>query len=164
VAAAITEPSARDTPARHDREGKHVITLKELIDQHGIDVLDYLDRELAVPVLTGDQAQGDVIVFAEPGARAATDPVPQDGIAVVKGEAGGNTHLLLNGFGTVVYWRPSATAGTSTDDLDLGVLTVPEGATAWLAHPEHGYSGIGAGTYVVGRQREQAKTVQFVQD
>jgi len=42
----------------------------------------------------------------------------------------------------------------SEEGLDLGVLTVAEGAVAYLAHPEHAYSGIGAGTYVLRRQRE----------
>ncbi|NUR64049.1 MAG: hypothetical protein HOV87_36130 [Catenulispora sp.] len=34
------------------------------------------------------------------------------------------------------------------------MLTVAVGATAYLAHPEHAYSGIGPGTYVLRRQRE----------
>jgi hypothetical protein len=38
--------------------------------------------------------------------------------------------------------------------LDLGVLTVAEGAVAYLAHPEHAYSGIAPGTYLLRRQRE----------
>ena len=38
--------------------------------------------------------------------------------------------------------------------LDLGTLTVGPGALAYLAHPEHAYSGIGPGTYVLRRQRE----------
>jgi hypothetical protein len=66
----------------------------------------------------------------------------------VRGEFGGHTHTLL-AEGAVAF-----DAATGEEGLDIGVLTVAAGATAFLAHPEHAYSGIGPGTYVLRRQRE----------
>lgn len=139
----------------------NTLTLADAETAFGVHVDEHHDRQAGIPVLTGLQAQGDVIVL--PALRpAATIPVPQQGIAVVRGENGGHTHLLLAA-GTVT-WDPSSTAGIDPSDLDLGTLTVAEGATAYLAHPEHAYSGIGAGTYVLRRQREQADVTRFVAD
>lgn len=137
-------------------------TLAEVIDRHGVDVLDHLDRQLEVPVLAGLQAQGDVMVVPEGIAyvrKPATTAVPRAGIAVVKGENGGNTHLLLAEGDVFFDAIPRTDSG-----LDLGVLTVPAGSTALLAHPEHGYAGIAPGTYTVRRQREQADEIRLVQD
>ncbi len=50
------------------------------------------------------------------------------------------------------------------DALALGVLIVAAGATAFLAHPEHGYAGIAPGMYLFRRQREQADEIRLVQD
>lgn len=135
-------------------------TLDDLITTHGVDVDPHLEREATVPVSTGLQRQGDVIVI--PTAMAgrpqstATKPVPRQGVPVVRGEAGGNTHLLLAD-GAVAF-------DAAPRDLTLGVLTVEPGATAYLAHPEHGYAGIGPGTYVIRRQREQADEIRMVAD
>ena len=73
--------------------------------------------------------------------------MPRNGVPVVRGEFGGHTHTLLAE--GEVRFDPASDEG-----LDIGVLTVAEGAVAYLAHPEHAYSGIGAGTYVLRRQRE----------
>jgi len=136
-------------------------TLARLIDEHGVQVDEHLDRSLDVPVSAGLQRQGDVIVIpadiANPGGHAVT-PVPRDGVAVVQGENGGNTHLLLAA-GDVRY---DTLEGTSP--LDLGVLTIAADATAYLAHSEHGYAGIAPGTYTVRRQREQADEIRVVAD
>ncbi len=133
--------------------------LHELIDQHGVDVLAHLDRQAAVPVLSGLQAQGDVIVVPADSAPATTSVQPA-GFPVVEGESGGNTHLLL-AEGDVRFDQSSTTSGA---DLVLGTLTVAEGATAYLAHPEHAYTGIAPGTYELRRQREQADEIRMVQD
>jgi hypothetical protein len=135
-------------------------TLADLIDRHGIDVDPHLDRQVSVPVNTGLQRQGDVIVIPTPRAREATTPVPQTGLPVVRGEAGGNTHALVaDGPGVRCDLRD---AGVRS--LLLGTLTVPEGAVAYLAHPEHAYTGIGPGTYEIRRQREQADEIRVVAD
>lgn len=123
-------------------------TLAEAIEAHGIDVDEHLDRQMTIPILTGLQAQGDVMVVPRPTLAPAAVAVPRRGVAVVRGEFGGHTHMLL-AEGEV--WFDGA---EGEDGLDLGVLTVAEGSVAYLAHPEHAYSGIGAGTYVLRRQRE----------
>src|SRR5689334_20679760 len=114
-------------------------TLVDLIATHGVDVDPHLSREDLVPVSSGLQRQGDVIVIPTPMVQergaAATTPVPRAGVPVVRGEAGGNTHLLLADGAVRFDAAPRA--------LTLGVLTVEPGATAYLAHPEHGYAGIG---------------------
>lgn len=131
----------------------------DLITTHGVDIHPHLDRDALVPVSRGLQRQGDVLIvpaaIVRPEAQAET-LVPREGVPVVRGEAGGNTHLLLAD--GPVRWD------TAPRDLTLGVLTVEPGATAYLAHPEHGYAGIGPGTYVIRRQREQADEIRIVQD
>lgn len=135
--------------------------LDQLINHHGIDVLDHLDREASIPIETGLQRQGDVLVV--PAAMVADidarTPVPAAGVPVVKGENGGNTHALVAD-GPVFCDAKTATV----DNLTLATLTVPEGSTAYLAHPEHGYNGIGPGSYVLRRQREQSDVQRLVAD
>lgn len=139
------------------------ITLESAVERFGVGVLDHLDMEVSIPVVDFGR-QGDVIVI--PGRlildeltyNAAT-PVPSEGVAVVRSENGGNTHLLLAD-GDVRFDAREAT----TSDLTLGVLTVAQGSTAYLAHPEHGYIGFHPGTYHVRRQREQAEIVRLVKD
>lgn len=135
-------------------------TLATLIDETGVDVLDYLDREALVPVLTGLQCQGDVAVIPQRPGKSAhkTVPVPAVGVPVVRGESGGNTHLLLAE--GPVNW--TSTPGFS--DLTIGIVHVPDGAVAYLAHPEHGYLAMGPGNYTLRRQREQADELRMVAD
>ena len=137
-------------------------TLATLIDRHGITVEDHLDLNDLVPVNTGLQRQGDVIVVPVTGKnpKPATTPVPAAGVPVVRGEAGGNTHAIVaDGPGVCCDLRQA-----STTDLTLATLTVPEGSVAYLAHPEHAYTGIGPGTYTLRRQREQADELRIVAD
>lgn len=135
-------------------------TLATLIDRHGVTVDDHLDTDALVPVNTGLQRQGDVVVVPTPDAQAAAAPVPQNGVPVVRGEAGGNTHTILADGPGVCCDTRQATA----QDLTLATLTVPEGSVAYLAHPEHAYTGIGPGTYEIRRQREQADELRIVAD
>ncbi len=134
-------------------------SLSTLIDRHNIDVLDHLDREALVPVVSGLQRQGDVIVVPTLNGPRATTKVATAGVAVVRGEAGGNTHTIVAEGNVYCDVREA-----SASNLTLATLTVTEGATAYLAHPEHAYSGIGPGTYELRRQREQADTLRMVQD
>lgn len=135
-------------------------TLAALIDETGVDVLDYLDREALVPVLTGLQCQGDVAVIPHrPGKSVYTAaPVPTAGVPVVRGESGGNTHLLL------AEGPVSWTATPGVTDLTIGIIDVPAGSVAYLAHPEHGYLAMGPGAYMLRRQREQADELRVVAD
>lgn len=121
--------------------------------------------DLDIPVLAGPQCQGDVSVcpLALYGAKPRfgdSKPVGGAGIEVIRGGAMNNAHTLRS-LDQGVTWRPVALAGES---VALGQLTVPEGAQCFLEHGEHGFNGIGAGTYVIGRQREQADVVRMVQD
>lgn len=136
-------------------------TLATLIDAHGVQVDEHLDRDLTVPVSAGLQRQGDVIVIPAVMAGQVGDPattsVGRAGVPVVRGESGGNTHLLLAD--GEVFFDPF-----EDGSLAIGVLTVADGATAFLAHPEHGYAGIAPGRYVIRRQREQRDEIEMVAD
>lgn len=137
------------------------ITLDQAIDRFDIDVLDYLDRAVTVPVISEIGRQGDVLIVARSGkGREATTPLPKAGFPAVKGESGGNTHLLLcDGDAWYDAETPSPTK------LTLGILTVAKGAVAYLAHPEHGYLGFKGGkSYNLFRQREQADELRIVAD
>lgn len=120
--------------------------------------LAHLAAELDIPTIAGLQHQGDVSVvpaaMASDGPTRPTAQVPAVGVAVVRGEAGGHTHLLLAS-GDVRYDVHEGAA----DDITLGSLEVGEGATAWLDHPEHGNTGIAPGLYVLRRKREMAPRV-----
>jgi hypothetical protein len=122
----------------------------------GVSVPAHLAADADVPVLTGPQAQGDLMVIPERPEHVAEldwQPVPDEGIQVERGEATGNTHWLHRGFDSPhVRW-----AGRGhTDDLTLGYLHVPPGQSAQLIHTdEHGANGIGPGVYRINRKREQ---------
>lgn len=134
-------------------------SLGTLIATHQVDVHEHLNRDEIVPVHTGMQRQGDVLIVPRPDVPAATTNVPADGVPVVRGENGGNTHLLLAAGDVRCDIRQA-----DTTNLTLAVLTVADGATAYLAHPEHAYTGIGPGTYRLSRQREQADELRMVAD
>lgn len=141
------------------------VTVSDAIELFGVDILDYLDRQAEIPVLTGPQCQGDVSIcpmhlYGSKPSFGAAVPVTGSGIEVIRGGAMNNAHTLLT-IADGVTWRPVAFSG---EDVALGLLTVPEGAECFVAHPEHSYSGIAAGTYVIGRQQEQAEAVRMVQD
>lgn len=137
-------------------------TLQQLEALFAVKVDEHHVRDLEVPVLSGTQRQGDVIVIPTPGktlkVSAKAFQVPAGGVPVVRGENGGNTHLLLAS-GEVLYLEV-----TASDTFDVGVFTVAEGAEAYLSHPEHGFMGIAPGTYTVRRQREQADEIRRVAD
>lgn len=124
----------------------------------GISVLDHLDADLDVPVVSQAACQGDVSILRVTTAAAKT-PMPNR-VDVVRSEVGGNTHSLHPS--GPCFW--DAHTSSSVADLALGTLTVPEGSTAILAHPEHGFMEIAPGTYLVGRQREYAGEWAYVAD
>lgn len=134
-------------------------TTTEMIEATGVDVVTATDiADMEIPVLSGIQRQGDVLV--RPAAVSATTPVPVKGTPVVRGESGGNTHAIYAADGPVFC---DVNAG-SARDLRVAVLSVPEGSTAYLAHPEHGYQGIAPGNYEIRRQREMAEEIRMVAD
>lgn len=131
-------------------------TFTEILGSAGVSVPDPGLADLAVPVLDGVQRQGDVLVFPDAAAHADT-PIPRGGVPVVRGEATGNTHLLM-GAGS---WQPAGTG----DGVLLGFLVVPEGGEAWLIHTdEHGVNGIAPGAYRLHGKRELADEIRRVQD
>lgn len=138
-----------------------MLTLAQILDRHDIDVPDELLADLEVPVLTGPQRQGDILILPRAplndAERAHCHPVPREGIAVVIGEATGNTHML-DADGTVLFNRRDA-------GVLLGVIEIPDGSTAYLVHTdEHGANGIGPGTYALHGKREQADEIRRVAD
>lgn len=145
------------------------LTMAEAIATFGVEIDPHLDREVTIPVIAGLQFQGDVAVVPVSIAKGnyssrlnSAKDVPAAGFPVVRGEVGGNTHLLI-GDGKVRF-APVEETSSMTTNLDLGVLDVPEGSTAYLAHPEHAYTGIAPGQYVIRRQREQADEIRLVAD
>lgn len=138
-----------------------MLTLAQVLEAHDQQVLDHLDTQVTVPVLTALQAQGDVIVVpaAVAMSRKAKTVLPAAGVPVVRGENGGNTHTLVAD-GPALFDQKTPTV----TDLALGVLTVLDGSTAYLIHPEHGATGIGPGTYEIRRQRQQLEETRLVAD
>lgn len=130
------------------------LTLADLTSRTGLDVLDHLERDAAVPVTGGLQAQGDLIVipfdwldvWVWPGVR--WQPVPATGIELLRSAAGGNPHTLVADPGTCEW---TTDVGDRTG-LALGALNAT--SVVYLLHPEHGGAGIAPGRYLVRRQRE----------
>ncbi|HTM85916.1 MAG TPA: hypothetical protein VL179_13625 [Mycobacterium sp.] len=131
-------------------------TINDLVQITGVNVITDHDVDLDIPVLSGMQRQGDVLVL--PAAVTATTAVTAAGTPVVRAENGGNTHAIYAADGPV-YCDPVASEG-----LRVATLTVAEGATAYLGHPEHGYMGIAPGNYEIRRQREMGATARMVAD
>lgn len=134
-------------------------TYGEVLTAHDVEIPAHLEAQAAIPVLTGLQVQGDVAIIPARPSMKKGQPVPPEGVAVVRGESGGNTHLLVAE--GPVSWAPAVGNPTM---LDLGVVTVPEGSTAFMLHPEHGANAMGPGNYSLRRQREQADELRIVAD
>jgi hypothetical protein len=131
------------------------LTLADLTDRTGLDVLGHLEREVTIPVIDGLQAQGDLIVVPHADLGEAIilryeqwREVPRTGIEVLRSAAGGNPHTLVADPGTC-HWT---TGVRDPRGLAIGALTAS--AVAYLIHPEHGGTGIAPGTYIIRRQRE----------
>ena len=133
-------------------------TIDSMTTRTGVTVLDHIDPSADVPVVSVAAAQGDVSILRVT-TRPATTPMPAR-VDVVRGEAGGNTHSLHPSGDC--FW--DAATARSVADLTLGTLTVPEGSTAVLAHPEHGFLELAPGTSRIGRQREYAGEWAYVAD
>ena len=142
-------------------------TLTAILTRANVTVPDDLIADLEVPVISDrPQRQGDVLIWPRPAVGAAElesfTEVPAAGVAVVVGEATGNTHLVQPEPGcTVMFKRTPPRDG----ELSLGILHVPDGAVAWLIHTdEHGANGVGPGTWVLKGKREQADEERRVAD
>lgn len=145
----------------------HTTTATRTIDMTDVLGLADLDFDLSpAPVTDAPQAQGDLIVIPWPNdvaaARRAEDvaaakPVVRPEI-VVRGN-GGNEHTLVDPGNAGVTWH-AYRDGSQT----VGVVVVPDGATACMDHREHGRLAIGPGVFVIRRQREQADEIRLVAD
>lgn len=110
---------------------------------------------LDVPVITGCQAQGDLVVIPADWASVrgcTTDETSRRPLTVhevVRGEMGRNAHTLAAEPG-------AATIADVTDPTGLALVavTVDPGREAQLHHVEHGLNLIGPGAYIIRRQQE----------
>jgi hypothetical protein len=142
-------------------------TFEEALALAGVTVPDHLIAQAEVPVISDQpQRQGDVsiwpIAWLPKGEHPSelelslAMPIPDEGIAVVRGEATGNTHLL---HGAGCRWL------AKIGGVMLGALVVPEGTEALLIHTdEHGANAMGPGTYVMKGKREQQDEIRRVAD
>ncbi|WP_183091297.1 hypothetical protein [Streptomyces radicis] len=132
------------------------LTLAELTERTGLDVLAHLERSLSIPVIDGIQAQGDLIVVPRSELPRVTrsplahwQDVGADGVELLRGANGGNPHTLVADRGTCA-WTPYV-----RDAQGLTLCLVTNSAPAYLIHPEHGATGIAPGTWTIRRQRER---------
>lgn len=147
--------TASNTPTKE----KTMHTNTTVLTAHGInlDAIELPDME--IPIVSGNQRQGDVLILKVTTPHAGS-PLGK-GVTVVRAETNtANTHTLV-GDGT---WEPNARANRE-DELVQGWLTVPAGGEAFLIHTEeHNALGIGEGTYEIRRQREFAGEWRRVAD
>jgi hypothetical protein len=145
------------------------MTYGQALSLASVPVPGHLEAGAEVPVLTGVQAQGDILIvplrLANTGGHLVHplwppgEPVGAAGVQIVRGESTGNTHWLHAGFDS-----PGVAFSRRTGQI-VGVLTVPAGQTAMLIHTdEHGANGIGPGVYEIRRKREQAHHPRYVED
>ncbi len=133
-------------------------TNKTVLERFQVSDLALEFPELEVPIETGNQRQGDVLLLRVT-TKHGGEPLGK-GVRVVASENSPNTHTL-HGDG---LWEPSARAGLD-GELVQGWLTVPAGGEAFLVHTEeHSAIGIGEGTYEIRRQREFAGEWRRVAD
>ncbi|GAA2776750.1 DUF6745 domain-containing protein [Nonomuraea dietziae] len=156
-----THPNPTHTEPAHPNpthpEGEPMtVNLATLSDRTGLAVLEHLERQVAIPVIEGIQAQGDLLVVPLRLVGAAVtvrdlarwQDVPATGLELLRGAAGGNPHSLVADPGTCTW----TTDVRDTFRLALGVFH--NSTPVYLLHPEHGATGFTPGAYVVRRQRE----------
>jgi len=136
------------------------MTYADALAKVGVSVPDHLVADAEVPILTGPQAQGDLLILPIDSTTADLITVPDEGVQVVYGEATGNSHYLHRGFDS-----PGVTYARVQDGQRIAVLSVPDGQNAQLIHTdEHGSAGIGPGLYGIHEKREQADEIRRVAD
>lgn len=136
------------------------MTYADALAKVGVSVPDHLVADAEVPILTGPQAQGDLLIIPLERTSAKMLPVPDEGVQVVYGEATGNSHFLHRGFDS-----PDVTYARISDGQCIAVVHVPDGQNAQLIHTdEHGSAGIGPGLYGIHEKREQADEIRRVTD
>lgn len=140
-------------------------TYAEALGKIGAVIPPHLVADAEVPIITGPQGQGDLLIVPADLDGFDTDgvdwrPVPQGGVQVVVGEATGNTHWLHRGFSSPGVLWSRLDAG-----LRLAAVMVPEGESAELIHTdEHGANAMGGGCYVIRGKQELADQIRRVAD
>jgi len=137
-------------------------TLTVLRNHTGMQFDPHLDVEDPVPVLTENQAQGDIYIFRikdEVAANRNFTPFPKGQVAIVEGQGIRNPHTLIDLDGKCEW-----SSDNTSYQFDVGTLRVPQGEQCFMIHPEHGGSGIGEGTYIIRRQREFGEVIRAVED
>jgi hypothetical protein len=137
------------------------LTYEQALAKVGATVPQHLVADAEVPVLTGMQAQGDLLIVPIDSTEASLGSVPAQGVQVVVGEATGNSHHLHPGFDSpgILFTR------TADSGQQIAVLRVPQGQSAHLIHTdEHGANGIGPGLYAIHEKREMREQVSRVTD
>jgi len=138
------------------------VTNGAVLERHQIntDGIEHLD--LQVPILSGLQRQGDLLIIPCAQGNDAGVLVGAKGVTVVRGETTGANAHILHALDGDVFWQPSPTAD---QELLQGIITVPDASSATLIHTqEHNVLGIGPGSYEVKRQREFQGEWQRVTD
>lgn len=136
------------------------MTYADALTKVGVTVPDHLIADAEVPVLTGVQGQGDLLIVPITSTNAELVPLPDSGVQVVFGEATGNSHFLHRGFDS-----PDVEYARVQDGQCIAVVLVPEGQSAQLIHTdEHGANAMGPGLYGIHEKREQADQIRRVTD
>jgi hypothetical protein len=135
-------------------------TFAEALERQGVTIPPHLIADAEVPVLTGVQGQGDLLIVPTLASQPALQPVPDEGVQVVFGEATGNSHFLQRGFDS-----PGVMFARVKSGQCLVIVSVPVGQTAELIHTdEHGVNAMGPGLYAIHEKREQADEIRRVTD
>ncbi|HNP56466.1 MAG TPA: hypothetical protein PK331_04705 [Gordonia sp. (in: high G+C Gram-positive bacteria)] len=134
-------------------------TIADMVELTGKRVLEHLDRDAEIPLVTVAGAQGDVLVVRVDDEEPATQAMPST-VVLVESEVSPNTHSLHpNG---PAFWRADDRDEFSDEFFDgllVGVLTVPAGSEVFLSHEEHGGLLVGEGTFAFRRQGEFGRPV-----
>lgn len=137
-----------------------LMTFGEALAKVGASVPEHLIADAEVPIISGVQAQGDLLIVPTAKMPDGAALVSDAGVQVVFGEATGNSHFLHRGFDS-----PDVMFVRANDPLIVGYVSVPEGQSAQLIHTdEHGSNGIGPGVYAIHGKREMADQIRRVQD
>lgn len=131
-------------------------TLETLAKASGVEVEDHLPMDMEIPMISGLQAQGDLLI------RPAMNVELEGTSSIVGGKVtkvildGVHQHVLTGDEGAIEFFR----GGRSR--LSLGYARVT--GEAFLIHPEHGATGLAPGTYEFRRQREMREEERMVLD
>lgn len=136
-------------------------TLQQLADRFGYAELGAAFGEIDIPVLTGMQRQGDILIL--PRDAALLDErkfYAIEGLPLFDLVSDDQHSHTLHGAGWVHFFDDPDQAPAPNS---VAWLIVPNGAEAYLMHSaEHGALGIGPGHYEIRSQMEYFGVYQWV--